>query len=41
MLRYANHHKDEKYIIHSISQTGRTLKLPALYIKAKQSNIRT
>ena len=38
MLRYANQHKDEDHTIHSISQTGRTLSLAALYIKSKQSN---
>ena len=37
MLRYANQQKDEKYTIYSFSQTGRSLKLAALYIKAKQS----
>ena len=41
MLRYANQHKDENHTIHFISQTGRTLRLAALYIKARQSNIRT
>lgn len=36
MLRYANQHKDENHTKHSISQTGRTLRLAALYIKVRQ-----